>query len=274
MALADPAARPRATVPHLSGRGVLTLILVAAFAVSCLGVEGAEGVSGAGGTAALGELVQSIAQPDLSPGFVGRVVLATLVTVAYAVAGISVGLLVGLPSALAASGVLVQRRRLRLLSVTVSRGVLAVLRAMHELVWALLFVAAFGLSPWAGVLAIGVPYGATIGRVVAERIQDVPGEPLEALRTAGASEWQVLVLGRLPAAGADLVGYLFYRFECAIRAAAILSFVGLGGLGFLVEIALDDLRFERVWPPLLALVLVIVAVDAVSARLRTRMVGR
>lgn len=267
--------RPRLASPRLSRRGVLSLILVAAVLaslVAVVAVDPADRLLNRGGLGLLTEILTSVFRPDLSPPFLARVGRATMLSVAYAVAGTTVAVAIGLPGALLASGVLARGRRLRLASVTTTRGLLAVPRAIHEIVWALLFVEAFGLSPWAGILAIGVPYGAIIARVLAERLQDVPSGPLEALRTAGASQWQLFFFGRVPQVGPDVAAYLFYRFECAVRAAAILSFVGLGGIGLEVDVALADLRFGRMWTLLFALVLVIVAIDAVSARLRARVV--
>ena len=109
---------------------------------------------------------------------------------------------------------------------------LAVIRSIHELVWAVIFVAAFGFSSLAAILAIAIPYGGILGRIYGERLADVPEEPLRALRASGASPLTVLIYGRIPMALPDLLSYTFYRFECAIRAAAIMSFVGIRGLGF------------------------------------------
>lgn len=252
--------------PRPGRRGVAALLLLAGFAAALAGVDWS--LHGRG-LAAAGELLASVARPDLTPSFLLRVARATSITVAYAVAATSVAIAIGLPASLIASGVLARGRALRLVSSGAVRAVLGLLRAIDELVWALLFVNVFGLSPLAGILGIGLPYGATIGRVVAERLQDVPGAPLASLRSAGASRAQVLVYGRLPQAGADLVAYLSYRFECAVRAAAVLSFVGLGGVGFEIQIALDDLRFERVWTLVAGLVVLIALVDSGSARLRS-----
>ncbi len=109
--------------------------------------------------------------------------------------------------------------------------------------------------------------------MLGDRLLDVPREPLDALRSAGASPVQVLLYGRLPLAAGSLAGYLFYRLECAVRAAAVLSFIGLGGLGLRIEVALADLLFEQVWTLLAALVLLVVAVDRVSGRVRARYVA-
>lgn len=209
-------------------------------------------------------------QPDLSPQFLATVAGDMGITLGYAVAGMSLAMLIGLPAGVAASGVLMRKRQYRGLVVGPLRLLLAALRSMHELIWALLFVAALGLTPWAAILAIGVSYAGAIGRVFAERLQDVPNPPLAALGASGSSAVTTLAYGRIPPLLPDMVGYLSYRFECAIRSAAILTFIGLGGVGFRIEIALADIRFDRVWTIVYALVLVIMVVDAGTALLRRR----
>ena len=255
--------------PRPGSRSLLTALLVGAVVVSLLAVE-VEGASGGG--AAARELLTSLVQPDLSPGFLATVAEAAVLTVAYAVAGMSVAVVVGVPGALLVSGVLARRRTSRAVTVVATRGVLATLRAVHELVWALLLLTVLGLHPLSGVLAIGIPYGATMARVLGDRLLDVPRAPLDALTAAGASPEQLLLYGRLPLAGADLAGYLFYRLECAVRAAAVLSFIGLGGIGLRIEVALADLRFDQVGTLLLALLLLVVAVDATARAARARLV--
>jgi phosphonate transport system permease protein len=255
--------------PRPGTRSLLTALLVVAFAASLLAVD-VDGASG--GAAAARDLVTELVQPDLSPAFLATVAQATVLTAAYAVAGMSVAVVVGVPGALLASGVLARRRSSRAVTVAATRGVLATLRAVHELVWALLLLTVLGLHPLSGVLAIGIPYGATMARVLGDRLLDVPRAPLDALTAAGASPWQVLLYGRLPLAGADLAGYLFYRLECAVRAAAVLSFIGLGGIGLRIEVALADLRFDQVGTLLLALLLLVVGVDGTARAARARLV--
>ena len=96
----------------------------------------------------------------------------------------------------------------------------------------------------------------------------MPTEPLRALRAAGASPWRLVIYGYVPMSLTEMVGYTFYRFECAIRAAAILSFVGIQGLGYQLQLSLRDLLFDQVWTLLLFLVAVIVIVDLWSSRVR------
>lgn len=258
--------------PHPGSRSVLTAVLFAAFLLSVVAVSG-EALAGSGGAAAARSLLTSLLRPEFSPDFLLVVAEATALTAAYALAGMSVAVLLGVPGALVVSGVLTRRRGSRVVSVIGGRTLFATLRAVHELVWALLLLTILGLSPLAGILAIGIPYGATLARVLGDRLLDVPQAPLDALRSAGASPTQVLLFGRLPLAAGSLAGYLFYRLECAVRAAAVLSFIGLGGIGFRIEVALDDLRFEQVWTLLGALVLLVVLVDRVSGSVRARYVA-
>lgn len=256
------------TRPRPSARGTLTVLLVAAFLAALLGLGDTGGLVHQGGADAAVRIARSLLAPDLSPEFLGIVAGAALLTVSYAVAGMTVALVIGIPGAVLLSGVLVRRRTVRAASSVLARGVFGSLRAMHELVWALLFLTILGLTPVAGILAIGVPYGATLARVLGEHLQSVADEPIEALTTSGASRWQALSYGRIPMAASDMVAYLAYRFECAIRAAAVLSFIGLGGIGYRLSLALHDLRFDRVWPLIGALVLLIAVVDVGSARTR------
>ena len=120
----------------------------------------------------------------------------------------------------------------------------------------------------AAVLALAIPYGGILGRIYADILNDVPQEPLRALRSSGASELKVLFYGRLPMALPDMVGYSFYRLECAVRAAAIMGFVGIGGLGLQLQLSLNDLHYDEVWTLLYALIGIIVVVDAWSTWLR------
>ena len=255
----------------MESRRAVTLLLVGAFALSLLGVDWSNGVLRPGGLGAVGETLGALFRPDLSPALLRTAVAAAWQTAAYAVAGLTVALLIGIPLGIIASGSVARSRVEAVTQIGTARGVLAFFRAIHELVWALLFVAAIGLSPMAAVLALGIPYGGILGRIYSELLQDVPQAPLDALRRSGASEWRVLLFGRLPMALPDMVSYTFYRLECGIRSAAVLGWVGLGGLGFQVQIALEDLAYSRAWTFLWVLVGMVVLVDLWSSQVRKRL---
>ena len=247
------------------------MLLVGAFLWSLTGVDWGRSPIHTGGAGAARTFFLALFPPDLSPQFLRLSLAATWPTVAYAVAGMTVAVLIGLPMGLLASGTLGGSRLLRLPVALASRFSLGGLRAIHELVWAVLFVAAFGLSPMAAVLALGIPYGGILGRIYGELLHDVPAEPLRALRTSGASPVRQLLYGRIPLALPDMVSYSFYRFECAIRSAAIMSFVGIPGLGFQIKLSLDDLLFRQVWTLLLFMLVLVVLVDQWSSLVRRRL---
>lgn len=249
------------------GRTIAGLLAGAAVGVALLRLGADAGPAGAGGGArALERLVRGALAPERSPAYLLTVAGDAAVTAAYAVAAMSLATVVGLVAAVIASGVLLDRAWLR----AGCRVVLALTRSAHELVWALLFVAAMGLSPMAGVLAIAVPYAGVIGRVLGDRLRDVDPAPVRALTAAGASPLSRLFYGVVPQVAPDALGYLAYRLECALRSAAVLSFVGLGGLGFRIELALRDLDYARAWTPIYATLLLVVLVDWLGARTRRR----
>ena len=177
-------------------------------------------------------------------------------------------MVIGLPLGIVASGSIGDPGPKRTAVAAAVRFVLAFMRSVHELVWAVLFVTAFGLSSLAVVFAIAIPYAGILGRIYADLLNDVPEGPLDGLRSSGASPTRVLLYGRLPMVMTDMLSYGFYRFECAIRAAAIMSFVGIRGLGFEIQLSLNDLLFSQVWTLLLFLVGLVLLVDYWSTRVR------
>jgi phosphonate transport system permease protein len=263
----DSAQKPKL----LESRRVLTLILLAAFIWSLLNLDWTSGFIHSGGISAMGEFASALFSLDLSTDTLTTAISASWTTVAYAVAGLTLALLIGIPLGAIGSGVLTKSSWVKVSSTGVTRFTLAFFRSIHELVWAWLFVAAIGLSPIAAVLALAIPYGGILGRIYAELLQDVPEAPLQSLRSTGASEWRVFWYGRLPMALPDMLSYTFYRLECGIRSAAIMSFVGLGGLGHELRIALDDLAYQQVWTYLLFLIGLVVIVDVWSTMVRRRL---
>ena len=249
----------------LESRRLLTLLLAGAALWSVASVNWTGPLVHTGGAAALVDFALALFPPELSPGFLGLAVSATWQTLAYAAASITLAVLLGLPLGVIASGSTANSSGPWVVG---TRFFLAAIRSIHELVWAVLFVAAFGLSSLTAILAIALPYAGILGRIYADLFNDVPQEPLRALRASGASPFRVFLYGRLPMALPDAVGYTFYRFECAIRAAAIMSFIGIRGLGFEIQLSLQDLLFGQVWTLMLFLVALVLVVDRWSTGVR------
>ena len=192
---------------------------------------------------------------------------------------IAVPLSLGAARTLLGSGVLFERspprgaRRALALAVRgLVKSVLNLLRTIPELVWALFFVFLVGLGPFAGVLALGFHTAGVLGKLFGEVLEDVDSRPLEALQSTGAGRLSILVYGILPQAAPQFLSYALYRWEVNIRAAAILGFVGAGGLGQRVHIAISLFLDHRLLTLILAIYVLVTLVDALSAWLRSRLV--
>ena len=140
------------------------------------------------------------------------------------------------------------------------------LRAIPEVVWALVFVRALGLGPGAGVLALAITYGGMLGKVYAEILESGDTRPARALLEAGSGRaWRALFYGLVPGAAQELASYTVYRWECAVRASVVMGFVGAGGLGQLMDQSMKMLNGGEASTILLTFLLLVLLADALSA---------
>lgn len=149
-----------------------------------------------------------------------------------------------------------------------ARTLATVMRSVHELLWAVVFLAAFGASHLAAVIAIAIPFAGTFAKVFSELLDESPRDSAAALRAGGASPTQVVLFGILPRAQADMTAYAFYRFECALRSSAILGFFGYPTLGYFIAASFENLHYGEVWTYLYVLFLLIAAADWWSGSFR------
>jgi phosphonate transport system permease protein len=155
----------------------------------------------------------------------------------------------------------------------VTRVLIVGMRSVHELLWAVIFLAAFGLNTASAVVAIAIPYAGTLAKVFSEMIDEAPRDSAVALQTAGAGPAQVFCFGLLPRALPDMCAYSFYRFECAVRSSAVLGFFGFPTLGYSISAAFENLHYSEVWAYLDVLAVLIVAIEIWSGSLRRRFVA-
>ena len=209
----------------------------------------------------LREIFVSAFTPEVSPSYLYQIFLDSLTSLSYAITSMSLAVILGFVAGIINSGILFGKAL-----ALPGRLFLALFRSIHELIWALLFVQVLGLSPWSGILAIAIPYGGIMGRIFSDQLNDAPLPPVKALQVSGASKFSQFLYSRIPPMKGSMFSYLTYRFECAVRSAAVLSFVGLGGIGFRIQIALDDLDFSRAWTGIWALVILVAGFDFLFAR--------
>ena len=210
--------------------------------------------------------VVSFFPPDLSPPHLAQTWRGTLETVAISAIGTIIAAALGLLLALPASG------RWGLVPRMIARLVLNFLRSIPELVWAALMVFAAGLGPFAGTLALAWHTTGVIGRLFAETLENAPPEPAHALRLSGAGALPAFLYGTMPTVVAQFVAYLLYRWEINIRMAAVLGVVGAGGLGQMLYMSLSLFQQPQAMTVIIAMLLLVVLVDAASAWLRERLV--
>jgi phosphonate transport system permease protein len=151
-----------------------------------------------------------------------------------------------------------------------TRVVLNALRSINELVFALIFVSAVGLGPFAGVLAIAMHATGMLAKFTAEEVEGVDRGQVEALQATGAGRLQVILFGVVPQVIPAFVSYAVYRFDVSIRSATVLGLVGAGGLGFSLFKTMKLFKYHETATCILVIFLLIVVSDWVCARLRAR----
>jgi phosphonate transport system permease protein len=280
----------------LRGWTLLGILAAGLWAAWALRLDPAGLVPGQGGLAVARELFARAASPALAyeaevvpEGIVPlwlRALQASRTTVVFAAAAVSLsaacGLLLGFLASTAwwaddpAGGRAGLGKRIRRAAAPLlygaTRTLVALMRSVHELLWAVLFLAALGRSNLTAVIAIAIPYAGTLAKVFSELIDEAPREAAAALRAAGAGPLQVFLFGLLPRALPDMSAYALYRFECALRSSAILGFFGYPTLGYYIAASFENLHYGEVWTYLYTLVALVALVDLWSGVLRRRFV--
>jgi phosphonate transport system permease protein len=145
-------------------------------------------------------------------------------------------------------------------------------RSIDTLVYALLFVAAVGLGPFPGVLAVVAYTTTSLAKLYSETIEGIDPGPVDAITATGATRLQILRFGILPQVLPLFLSYILYRLETNIRAATVLGFVGAGGIGFYLQTYLRMIDYPAASTVLLVTVTMVMVVDFASSRLRARLV--
>jgi phosphonate transport system permease protein len=232
-----------------------------------------------GGWSLVMRFLRAALNPDLSLSFLSLTARATLTTLAFAVLATVLSLLAGSVVALLISevwweSVFPGKRKMAWLyhfPWLSTRSFLAFPRGIHELLWGLFFVNIFGLDPLSAVLAIVIPYTAIIAKIFAEIIDEAPRRPYLIVLNSGIKPLPAFFYTLLPRVFPDLLSYAFYRFECAVRAAAVMGIIGLGGLGYQILISFQTLNYNEMWTLFMALFLLCGVADFWSGWLRSRL---
>lgn len=227
--------------------------------------------------------VAKLFPPDLSAAVIREAMTGAVETFAISFMGTLMAVIIALATVFFASrnliysGLLYElepksgwKRILRMAPYLGAKGLLNLLRTIPEMVWALIFVFLVGLGPFPGVLALGVHTGGVLGKLFGEVLEDVDTQPIEALQATGANRLQILFYGIVPQVLPQFISYTLYRWEVNIRVAAVLGFVGAGGLGQRIHIAISLFLENQLLTLIMAIYILVTLVDYLSAYLRRK----
>ena len=148
------------------------------------------------------------------------------------------------------------------------RRLMDALRAINEMVFAMLFIVAVGLGPFAGVLALFVHTTGTLAKLFSEAVEAVDPRPIEGIRATGAHPMAEIVYGILPQVMPLWVSYSLYRFESNVRSASVVGMVGAGGIGVILYEVIRGFQYSQTCAVLIILIGTVTIIDLISSYLR------
>lgn len=158
--------------------------------------------------------------------------------------------------------------------VVASRRVLEFSRTVPEMVFALIFVVAFSLGPLPGVLALAIHTGGALGKLFAEVVENIDLKPVDGIVASGGTWLQKVRFGVIPQVASNFASYALLRFEINVRGAAVLGFVGAGGIGQTLLEVIRKFYYSDISALLVMIVVTVMLIDAVTERVRYRLIGK
>lgn len=217
------------------------------------------------GSGTMAEYISRYFPPDFSKW--QQYLTDTLETISMGVWGTLMAAILAVPLSVLASGNLCPAW-----VVFPVRRLLDAMRAINEIVFALIFVVAVGLGPFAGVLALFVHTAGILGKLFSEAIEAIEPGPVEGIRATGATKLQEIIFGVIPQVIPLWTSFTLYRFESNVRSAAVLGIVGAGGIGVSLYQSFRAFNYTDVCAILIILIIAVSLIDTVSAKLRQRLV--
>jgi phosphonate transport system permease protein len=201
-------------------------------------------------------------------GFVPETIGPLIETIQMAIIASFLGCAIALPVSFLASRVTTPNLAVYL----ADRGVLSVIRAIPDILYALVFVAAVGIGPLAGVLALFFFNIGVVAKLLSETVDGVDTGPIEATRAAGAGRLQTSRWAVLPQVLPNYVAYSLYTFELNIRASTVIGIVGAGGIGLLLNTQRAFFRYDNLAVIIIELFVLVFVIELLSIWLRRKLV--
>jgi len=207
--------------------------------------------------------------PNISPDVLSRLGWKMVETLQIAVAGAVLGVILSVPVALLAARGLIAGGWIN----QTIRVTLGFIRAVPDIAWALVFVVAVGLGPFAGMLAILVDTVGFCGRFFADDMEATDKGPAESLTATGARRIDVVACATIPAAMPAFVSTSLYALEKAVRSSTILGLVGAGGIGIELKVGFDLFDYPTALTVVLMIAVVVIGIEQLSGYARTKIIG-
>jgi phosphonate transport system permease protein len=141
-------------------------------------------------------------------------------------------------------------------------------RAINEMVFAMLFIVAVGLGPFAGVMALWIHTTGTLAKLFSEAVEAIDPRPVEGVRATGASALEEVLYGVIPQVMPLWISYSLYRFESNVRSASVVGMVGAGGIGVILYEVIRGFEYAQTCAVMLIIITFVSTIDIVSARIR------
>lgn len=260
-------ARPKRPIRPRIVRGLITAAILVPTLWSVLGLDvSLEQLRSAPGD--IWDVFRQMVPPDFSPEAIQRALPKVMESLWIAWIGTMIGSFFSFFLAFAAATNVTPGW----LSTTV-RQVLNAIRAVPELLVAMVLIPVTGLGPWTGTLALGIHSIGTLGKLSSEVIEGIDEGPVEAVGAVGGTKLQEMRFGIVPQVMPNIVAYWLYRFEINIRASAVLGVVGAGGIGAELVAQLRFRDFDRAGTVLFLTIAIVLVIDSISARVRRRIIS-
>jgi phosphonate transport system permease protein len=148
------------------------------------------------------------------------------------------------------------------------RRVMDACRAINEMVFAMLFIVAVGLGPFAGVMALWIHTTGTLAKLFSEAVEAIDPRPVEGVRAAGASAMEEILYGVIPQVMPLWISYSLYRFESNVRSASVVGMVGAGGIGVILYEVIRGFEYAQTCAVMIIIIVFVTSIDLLSARIR------
>lgn len=212
-----------------------------------------------------GYILDQMSRPDWS--YFSVVLNPLLETIRMAILGTAFGAILAFPFSLYVA----RNMESNTIISSIARFILNIIRTIPELLIASIFVAIFGIGPFAGIIALAIFSFGMVTKLFFESIETIDEGPVEALKSSGASRLEIMRFAVIPQVLSYYWNYVLFAFEINIRASTVLGYIGAGGIGIFLQRALSQVRYDRVAVIILIIFVVVLAIDYVSNKVREKL---